>query len=71
MNSFTFNGIRSSDLGIRIMSKNIFSAPKYALSFQSIPGRDGDLISPNGRFPNMQGSYTCSFTAKCISECVD
>ena len=71
MNSFTFNGIRSSDLGIRIMSKNIFSAPKYDLSFQSIPGRDGDLISPNGRFPNVQVSYTCFVPAKSISELAD
>lgn len=71
MNSFTFNGIRSSDLGVRIMSKNIFSAPKYDLSFQSIPGRDGDLISPNGRFPNVQVSYTCFVPAKSISELAD
>lgn len=71
MNYFTFNGVRSSDMGVRIISKNIFSAPKYDLSFQSIPGRDGDLISPNGRFSNVTLSYTCFAPAKSISNLVE
>ena len=46
MNYFIYNGISSKDMGVRISSKDIFSAPKYDLKFQSIPGRDGDLITP-------------------------
>ena len=68
MNYFIYNGISSKDMGVRISSKNIFSAPKYDLAFQSIPGRDGDLISPNGRFPNVMVSYTCFIPAKSIAE---
>lgn len=68
MNSFLYNGIRSSDLGVRIISKNIYSAPKYDLKFQSIPGRDGELILPNGRFPNVTLSYSCYLPAKSVSE---
>lgn len=71
MNYFEFNGVRSSQLGVRIISKNIFSAPKYDLTFQSIPGRDGELISPNGRFPNVTISYNCFLPAKSISELAD
>jgi len=68
VNYFIYNGINSADMGIRISSKDIFSAPKYDLKFQSIPGRDGDLITPNGRFPNGAVSYTCFVPAKSISE---
>lgn len=71
MNYFEYNGVRSSLLGVKIISKNIFSAPKYDLTFQSIPGRDGELISPNGRFPNVTISYTCFLPAKSISELAD
>lgn len=68
MNFFTYNKVRSCDLGLRISNKNIFSAPKYDLTFQSIPGRDGELISSNGRFPNVNISYTCFVPSKSISE---
>ena len=68
MNFFEYNGIRSSDMGVKISSKNIFSAPTYDLSFQAIPGRDGELINSNNRFPNATVSYTCFIPAKSIQE---
>ena len=71
MNYFIYNGISSKDMGVRISSKDVYSAPKYDLKFQSIPGRDGDLISPNGRFPNATVSYTCFIPAKSIQELSD
>lgn len=64
MNYFEYNGISSLDMGLRIESKNVFSAPKYESKFQSIPGRDGDLILPNGRFPNVQITYSVFLPAK-------
>lgn len=45
MSYFIYNGIKSSDLGVFIQNKNIFSSPKYDASFVSIPGKNGDLIS--------------------------
>ena len=54
MNYFTYNGVKSSDMGIRIESKNVFSSPKYDVAFESIPGRHGDLIMGGGRYPNVQ-----------------
>jgi len=68
VNYFEYNGIRSSDMGVKISSKNIFSAPKFDLAFQSIPGRDGELINSNNRFPNTTVSYTCFIPAKSIAE---
>lgn len=64
MNSFTYNGISSKDMGVFIQSKNIYSAPKYDVTMTVIPGRNGELISPNGRYPNTAVSYTCFVTAK-------
>ena len=39
MNYFVYNGVSSLDMGLRIESKNVFSAPEYDVTFQSIPGR--------------------------------
>ena len=58
MTFFTYNGISSADFGLHIESKNIFSAPEYDISFQSIPGRSGDLIVSNNRFANVKVTYT-------------
>lgn len=68
MNSFTYNGVNSLTLGLRIESKNVFSVPQYDIKFQAIPGRDGDLIQPNGRFPNAQVTYTVFLPAKSQAE---
>lgn len=68
MNCFEYNGIRSSAMGLRIESKNVFSAPGYDVKFQSIPGRNGDLILPNGRYPNVQVTYTVFLPAKSQAE---
>ena len=68
MNTFTYNGVSSYDLGLRIESKNVFSAPQYDVKFQSIPGRDGDLILPNGRYPNVQVTYSVFLPAKTLTE---
>lgn len=71
MNYFRFNGTTSTSFDIRIQSKKIYSAPKYETSAISIPGRDGDLINPSGRFPNVSVSYTCYVPAKTIQELSD
>lgn len=71
MNYFEYNGIRSTDLGVRIQSKNIYSSPKFDLSFIAVPGRDGELLSSNHRYPNTEVSYTCFVAAKTIQELSD
>lgn len=71
MSYFIFNGISSESMCIRIKSKNVYSAPKYDVTLTAIPGRDGELISPNGRFGNVSVSYTCFLHAKSIAELSD
>lgn len=71
MSYFIFNGISSESMDIRVKSKNVYSAPKYDVILTSIPGRDGELISPNGRFGNVNVSYTCFLPAKSIAELSD
>jgi len=71
MSYLIFNGISSESMGIRIKSKNVYSAPKYDVTLTAIPGRDGELISPNGRFGNVGVSYTCFLPAKSIAELSD
>lgn len=71
MSAFTYLGLSSDAMGVRIISKNVYSAPKYDASFISIPGRNGDLISPNGKFPNVTVSYTCFVPASSIADLED
>ena len=41
---------------------------QYEVRFQSIPGRNGDLILPNGRYPNAQVTYSVFLPAKTLPE---
>ena len=63
MSFFSYNGLKSSDFGLHIESKNIFSAPAFDLTFQAIPGRNGDLLLSANRFSNVPVSYT-AFVAR-------
>lgn len=71
MNYFEYNGIRSSDMGLQIEKKNVFSAPKYDVTFETIPGRNGELIMPNGRYPNAQVTYSVFLPARTQQELAD
>lgn len=68
MNYFVYKGVKSSDMGLRIESKEVFSAPEYEVEFLSIPGRHGELIAGDGRFPNVQVTYSVFLPAKSITE---
>ena len=37
MNYFEYKGIRSSDMGLRIEEKEVFSGPQYGMEFDEIP----------------------------------
>jgi len=68
VNYFEYNGISSLEMGLRIESKNVFSAPEYEVDFLSIPGRDGELIAGPGRYPNVQVTYSVFLPAKSTQE---
>lgn len=71
MSFFSYNGRSSADFGLHIESKNIFSAPAFDLSFQSIPGRNGDLLLSNNRFSNISVSYTVFVARQNAQELAD
>lgn len=61
MNYFEFNGVRSSDFGLIISGKDIYSAPAPDVSFVSVPGKNGDVLIDNNRFNNVTVSYNVAF----------
>ncbi len=65
---FEYNGVRSTEMGLRIENRDIFGAPAFDKSFITIPGRDGELISSNRRFPNVQIVYTVFLPAANLSD---
>lgn len=62
MNYFTYNGRAHSAL--RVQSKNIYSAPKFDVTMVAVPARNGEIISSNGRYPNVNVTYTCFVAAR-------
>ena len=71
MSYFVYNGRSSEEFGLRIESKNIFSAPEFDAEFTSIPGRSGDLIVSNNCFKNVEVTYTVFLARKTVEELAD
>lgn len=58
MNQFTFNGESSyDDHDLIITETPSVEIPERDMSFQSVPGRSGDIIIDNGRFKNINVKY--------------
>lgn len=63
MNQFPYliyNDKSSLDFGLYIVTKGSYNAPARDVNYTSIPGRNGDLITDNGRYSNIIIPYTCS-----------
>lgn len=54
---FKFNGIKSLDERLLITHKNTYKGAARDLTFQSIPGRSGDLLIDNRRYKNVKITY--------------
>lgn len=61
MNTFTYNGTALSGFGGKISKKSIYVSPEIDQTFNSIPGKSGDVIIDNGKYKNVDVSYTCQF----------
>ena len=61
MNFFVYDGKNSQDLGLLISGEKTYNSPSRDVTTVSIPGRSGDLIIDNGRYNNIEISYTVSF----------
>lgn len=70
MNSFTYRGICSEDLGLRIESRNADSLPAFSIPMETVPGRDGEFPAAGGRYPNTTVSYTVFFVGRSRDELI-
>ena len=59
MNYFSYNNQSSANFGLIVADKDIYSSPAYDQQFVSVPGRNGDVVIDNGRYNNVDVSYTC------------
>lgn len=57
-NSLTFGGVDSADYGIFIDGGGVYNSPERDVTMVSIPGRNGDLAIDNGRFQNVEVTYS-------------
>lgn len=58
IHTLVYNGISSADYGVYVAANDgLFDSPAPSIDFQSVPGRNGDIIVSNGRFENMSFSY--------------
>lgn len=60
MHDFVFNGQRLSDFGACIVELPHYSIAMRDLSFNSVLGRSGDIITDNNRYKNVELSYKIS-----------
>lgn len=58
INQFSYNGKRSyDDMGLIITETPAFSSPERDITFTSVSGRNGDIVTDNKRFKNIDASY--------------
>lgn len=61
---FNYKGKSSDNFGIYIQEKSVFSVPAKDVTYQSVPGRNGDIIIDNGRHKNLELPYKVAIISK-------
>lgn len=57
IHTLTYNGTKSSDLGVFVTGSGSFDAAEFDVDKYEIPGRNGDLILSNDRYKNIEITY--------------
>lgn len=57
LSDFTFNGTNSTEFGLYIKNKSVHKSAARKLSFEFVPGRDGDIIQDEGGYENIEITY--------------
>ena len=57
INSLTYNGTKSTDLGVFVTGSGSFDAAELDVEKIEVPGRNGDVILPRNRFKNIEITY--------------
>lgn len=58
-NYFTFAGVDCRRYGIRAFELETYGASAQEYDVRAIPGRDGDLLVPQERYPNRNMAFNC------------
>ena len=61
--TLTFDGKSSDEYNVYITGQAVFNAPEKAVEMISIPGRNGAFAQDQGRFENIEITYTCGIVA--------
>lgn len=67
-NSFTFDGVKSTDKGLYITGEAVFNAPERIVSMVEVPGRNGAIAIDEGRFANIEVTYPAGCFADDMSD---
>lgn len=59
MNTFIYNNVSSRSFHCLISGEDTFEKPAPDIEHIQVPGRNGDLILPGKRFPNVDITYHC------------
>lgn len=66
---FYFNSLKSLDFGLYITEKNTYDSPSRDVTYESVPGRNGDLIIDNDRYNNLSVKYKAAIIIPRESTC--
>lgn len=58
ISSVVFNGTDLTSFGVRFSGTKTYGAPERAVSFESVPGRNGDIVIDEGAYRNTDITYT-------------
>ena len=64
MGTFTFNGINSSQFGLRVTSDYVINSTGQDIDTVAVAGRDGDLLLPNNRLKSVTIELPCTIMSK-------
>lgn len=67
INYINYNGQDSRDFGLLISAKDSYNQPERDVEYISVPGRNGDLIFDNGRYKNIDISYSFTLVAPTLN----
>jgi phage-related protein len=67
-NKFIFGGVDSSSYGIYVGGDGTFNAPERVVDMVEIPGKNGALTIDDGRFENIEVTYSAFNYEETISE---
>lgn len=59
-----FDGFDLADYNVFITGEAVYNAPERDVEIVSIPGRNGDLITDNGRFKNIEVTYPANLACE-------